>query len=282
MGGMPDYVWKPIEALGNVEKWIDLASMQPLYENWRAYWKRIQVSSQTQLSDFNQRLVRRLSVETGILERLYDLDRGTTEALVTHGFVEDLVTRSNTNIEPSRLIDLLRDQEAAIQLVMDCVAKNRELTKGLIHELHAILTKHQDITVAVDQLGNRMEIALTRGKYKDQPNNPRRPEGTIHEYCTPMHVESEVEQLIGWLRDYDDEDPVIVSAWAHHRFTQIHPYQDGNGRVSRALTTMILLRAGLLPLVIDRGPESRIPQFTGIRGFGRPRPAGSHVRPTGA
>jgi hypothetical protein len=96
------------------------------------------------LAEFNQRLIRRLSVETGILERLYDLDRGTTEAPVVHGFAEDLVTRSNTNIEPSRLIDLLRDQEAAIQLVMDCVAKNRDITKGLIHELHAILTRHQD------------------------------------------------------------------------------------------------------------------------------------------
>jgi hypothetical protein len=98
---MPDYVWKPIEPLGEVERCIDLAAMLPLYENWRASRKRIQQSSQAQLADFNQRLIRRLSVETGILERLYDLDRGTTEALVAHGFAEELVTRSNTNIEPS-------------------------------------------------------------------------------------------------------------------------------------------------------------------------------------
>jgi Fic family protein len=249
---MPDYIWKPIEPLGDVEKRIDLAAMRPLYENWRASRKRIQQSSQVQLADFNQRLIRRLSVETGILERLYDLDRGTTEALVAHGFAEELVTRSNTNIEPSRLIDLLRDQEAAIQLVIDCVAKSRELTKGLIHELHAILTRHQETTTAVDQFGYRLEIPLVKGKYKEQPNNPRRPDGTTHEYCPPLHVESEMDRLLQWLADYCDDDPVIVAAWVHHRFTQIHPYQDGNGRVSRALTTMILLRSGLLPLVIDR------------------------------
>src|ERR1035438_2905181 len=92
---MPDYGWKPIEPLGEVEKQIDLASMPPLYENWRASKKRIQQSSQSQLADFNQRLIRRLSVETGILERLYDLDRGTTEALVAHGFAEELITHSN-------------------------------------------------------------------------------------------------------------------------------------------------------------------------------------------
>jgi Fic family protein len=249
---MPDYIWKPIEPLGDVERHIDLAAMRPLYENWRASRKRIQQSSQAQLADFNQRLIRRLSVETGILERLYDLDRGTTEALVAHGFAEELVTRSNTNIEPSRLIDLLRDQEAAIQLVIDCVARSRELTKGLIHELHAILTRHQDTTTAVDQFGRRMEIPLVKGKYKEQPNNPRRPEGTTHEYCPPIHVDSEMDKLIAWLADYCEDDPVIVASWAHHRFTQIHPYQDGNGRVSRALTAMILLRSGLLPLVIDR------------------------------
>ena len=47
-----------------------------------------------------------------------------------------------------------------------------------------------------------------------------------------------------------------MAAWLHHRFTQIHPYQDGNGRLARTLTTMVLLRAGLLPLVVDRDLRS--------------------------
>jgi Fic family protein len=191
-------------------------------------------------------------VETGILERLYDLDRGTTEALVAKGFVEDLVSRSSTDIEPSRLIDILRDQEAAVQLVMDCVAQNRELTKGLIHELHAILTKHQDTTTAIDQFGNRLEIPLLKGRFKQHPNNPKRPDGSVHEYSPPEHVDSEIERLLSWLADYSADDPILVAAWLQHRFTQIHPYQDGNGRVARALITLILLRADLLPLVVDR------------------------------
>ena len=249
---MPEYIWRPIEPLSDAERRIDLAAMSPLYENWRASKKRIQQSSPTQLSDFNKRLIRRLSVETGILERLYDLDRGTTEALVTHGFAEELVTRSNTNIEPALLIDLLRDQEAAIQLVIDCVGKRRQLTKGLIHELHAILTKHQDTTIVVDQFGTRLEIPLLKGKYKEQPNNPKRPDGGIHEYCPPVHVDSEMGNLIEWLSTYSTDDPIIVASWLHHRFTQIHPYQDGNGRVARALTTMVLLQADLLPLILDR------------------------------
>src|SRR6266487_2136968 len=116
---MTDYVWHPIQPLTDKDRAIDLASMRPLYDSWHASRTRLQKSSEANLKEFTQRLVRRLSVETGILERLYDLDRGTTEALIAHGFVEELVSRSSTDIEPSRLIDILRDQEAAIQLMID-------------------------------------------------------------------------------------------------------------------------------------------------------------------
>ena len=58
--------------------------------------------------------------------------------------------------------------------------------------------------------------------------------------------------MLTWLSGAEDVDPVVLGAWFHHRFTQIHPYQDGNGRVARTLTTLILLRDDLLPLVIDR------------------------------
>src|SRR5215470_8533999 len=123
--------WKAITKLSDAERQIDLVAMQPLYETWRASKERLEKSSPTSFRQFTERLIRRLSVETGILERIYDLDRGTTEALVAHGFVEELVSRSSTDIEPSRLINILRDQEAAVQLMIDCVARNRDLSKGV-------------------------------------------------------------------------------------------------------------------------------------------------------
>ena len=140
---MADYKWRQLAPLSDEDRGIDLGDMRPLYDTWRASRERLQDSSKENLRQFTQSLIRRLSIETGILERLYDLDRGTTEALVTKGFAEELITRSSTDIEPSRLIDILRDQEAAIQLVMDCVAGNRPLGTAVIHELHVILTKHQ-------------------------------------------------------------------------------------------------------------------------------------------
>ena len=249
---MADYKWRPLEPLSDDDRSIDLGDMRPLYDTWDTSRERLQNSSKKSLGLFTDRLIRRLSVETGILERLYDLDRGTTEALVTKGFAEELVTRASTDIEPSKLIDILRDQEAAIQLVMDCVAGNRPLTTAVIHELHVILTNHQDTTRAIDQFGKSLDIPLLKGQYKQQENNPKRPDGSVHEYCPPMHVQSEMDRLLELTSECADEDPVILSAWFHHRFTQIHPYQDGNGRVVRAVTTLLLVQAGLLPLVIDR------------------------------
>ena len=103
---MREYRWKPIEPLSDADRSIDLADIKPLYESWRAAKERLKQSSPDGLQRFITQLVRRLSIETGILERLYDLDRGTTEALVTTGFLEDLVTRSSTDIEPARLVSI--------------------------------------------------------------------------------------------------------------------------------------------------------------------------------
>jgi Fic family protein len=247
-----EYRWKRIEPLTHAETAIDLSDIQPLGESWKEFKARLKDSNPAGLRQFNERLIRSLSVETGILERVYDLDRGTTEALIAKGFLEELIQRESTNIEPSTLVDILRDQEAAIYLVQDLVGKARPFSRGALLELHSILTRHQPTTVAIDQFDNRMEIPLRRGAFKEFPNNPKRPDGSIHEYAPPEHVVSEVDNLLTWLQSYDDQNPLLVSTWLHHRFTQIHPFQDGNGRVARVLTTMVLLKAGLLPLVVDR------------------------------
>lgn len=247
-----DYKWKHVVPLTSSEEAIDVSDMIPLGQSWREFKARLKDSNKTGLQEFNERLIRSLSIETGILERIYELDRGTTEALIQRGFLEELIQRDSTNIEPSALVDILHDQEAAVHLVQDLVARASPLTRGTLFDLHAILTKHQETVVAVDQFGNRLEIPLKRGAFKDHPNNPRRPDGSTHEYCPPEHVASEMDNLLAWYGSYETKEPLLVSAWLHHRFTQIHPFQDGNGRVARALVTMVLLRADLLPLVIDR------------------------------
>ncbi|PIP55268.1 MAG: cell filamentation protein Fic, partial [Bacteroidetes bacterium CG23_combo_of_CG06-09_8_20_14_all_32_9] len=50
--------------------------------------------------------------------------------------------------------------------------------------------------------------------------------------------------------------PVIIAAWFHHSFTQIHPFQDGNGRLARLLASLILIRHGLFPFTV-KGNEKK-------------------------
>jgi Fic family protein len=252
MKAMPTYKWKPIEPLSEKDRQVDLSELNSLVQGWHDFRAQIDKTNPDDLKEFKTRLIRSLSIETGILERIYDLDRGTTEALIARGFYEDLVSRDSTDIEPARLIDILQDQYAAIELVHDLIGHSRPLTKGVILQLHSILTRHQETTPAIDHLGKRVEIPLLRGAFKLHPNNPKRPDGEMHEYIPPEHVDSEIERLLKWLHEYSNESPILVASWFQHRFTQIHPFQDGNGRVSRALITYILMTADLLPLVIDR------------------------------
>ncbi|MGH3609855.1 MAG: Fic family protein, partial [Pseudonocardiaceae bacterium] len=51
--------------------------------------------------------------------------------------------------------------------------------------------------------------------------------------------------------------PAVLAAWVHHRFTQIHPFRDGNGRVARLLATLVFIRAEWLPLVVRRDDRVR-------------------------
>lgn len=231
---------------------MDLSDVVSLREAWQETKARFRESSPENLLDFYERLARYWSIETGILERIYDIDRATTQVLVEQGFAASLIERSSVNTDPDHLILILRDHRAAVDLIQDCVANSRDPTVGLIHELHSIITRHQKTVKGEDQFGNPVEFEPRHGAFKQLPNNPKRPDGSIHEYCPPVHVVSEMEKLVNWYQEAQEENPVLLSAWLHHRFTQIHPYQDGNGRVARALTNLVLVKADFFPLVVTR------------------------------
>src|SRR5439155_10088547 len=81
----------------------------------------------------------------------------------------------------------------------------------------------------------------------------------IHEYAPPEQVASEMDRLIELHTAHLAQGvvPETEAAWLHHRFAQIHPFQDGNGRVARCLATLIFLKADWFPLVITRDHRER-------------------------
>lgn len=143
--------------------------------------------------------------------------------------------------------------------MLDFVRGQRQLSVGYTKELHAALLRNQETYTVVDQFGQAFEKRLEKGRYKDAPNNPSREDGSVHEYCPPDHVASEMDRLLQMHAAHPSHGvPVEVeAAWLHHRFTQIHPFADGNGRVARAITSLVFIKAGWFPLVVTRDDRSR-------------------------
>jgi Fic family protein len=229
----------------------DLTSLAPIWAERLAKLK----GSDADLRRFNDRLRRKWAIETGILEGLYSIDRGATQLLIEHGIVGSLLDHGSTTRPAEHVIDLIRDQEDSLKSLFDFVAGQRRLTPAYIREVHHSLTRSQEWVDAVDTTGKSIRVPLLRGDWKVQPNNPTRPDGEVHAYCPPVHVASEVDRLVAMHAAHVAEGvpPDVEAAWLHHRFTQIHPFQDGNGRVARALASLVFVRSGWFPLVVDRG-----------------------------
>ena len=71
--------------------------------------------------------------------------------------------------------------------------------------------------------------------------------GIVFETATPFETPIEMEELVTWTRKNLEDNffhPLIVIAIFVVEFLAIHPFEDGNGRLSRALTCLLLLKAG--------------------------------------
>lgn len=224
------------------------------------FWdeNRREMAAHGAVKAFNERLGREWAIETGLIERIYTLDRGTTEILLKKGIRENLIAQTATNRNPALVSDIIRDHELALEGLFQFVKRERELSTSFVKELHAVLLAHQDTASARNTFGRRVEMPLTKGEYKRRSNSPVRPDGRIHEYCPPEQVASEMERLVEIHARHQKLGvfPEIEAAWLHHRFAQIHPFQDGNGRVARALATLVMIRAGWLTLVVTDAMRS--------------------------
>lgn len=247
---MAGYEWRPIEDLP--VGWEDLCAndLSSLSDIWIEEREKLQDSGA--LKQFNSRLKRQWAIETGIIESLYTIDRGITEILIEKGIEASLIPHGTTDRPVGEIIPIIKDQESVVEGLFDFVANKRQLSMSYVKDVHQALTAHQNTAEAVDSLGHRTQVPLIRGQWKQHPNNPTRADDSIHEYCPPEQVDSEMERLIDMHLHHNENDvaPELEASWLHHRFTQIHPFQDGNGRVARALASVVFIRAKWFPLVL--------------------------------
>ena len=202
---------------------------------------------------------REFAIETGQIEGLYTLKRGVAEQLMTEGLEGVRSIHTLEGLKDTTIQGLMADQEAALGLVFTTVKHERPLTHSVLCEWHALLTRHQATVVGLTPEGRRVQVPFEeKGVYKVRPNNPRGPDGVIHEYCPPEQCRSELDRLFSLYADVQEKNyPVgAEAAWLHHRFVATHPFRDGNGRMARLLMAYAYVRRGLPPPVIravDRG-----------------------------
>ncbi len=244
-------IWRPIQFN---EDWLKVSTVK--LDNIAPSWFRkreLFKENEKEYQIFLDRLKRQQAIETGIIERLYDLKEGITETFIKEGFIEAYVQHGDTNIPKEVLINYLKDHFDAVDFIFDFVKSNRSVSKGFMLELHQLITTHQNSTDAVDGSGRYIKVPLLKGQFKKLPNNPKRDE-IKYIYCPPEQVDSEIDNLIGIYNSLEQRDThaVIKAAFFHHALTQIHPFQDGNGRVARLMASLVLVKEGLFPFTLLR------------------------------
>jgi hypothetical protein len=133
------------------------------------------------------------------------------------------------------------------------VKSKRKLTEGFIKELHGLLLRDIDHTIAKGADGKLIRKPLSAGKYKIRPNHVLTLSGTIHKYTEPIKVPDEMQELLAWLTKNKKLHAVERAAFFHYRFVCIHPFDDGNGRMGRLLMNLLLMQAGYPPCVVRHG-----------------------------
>lgn len=134
------------------------------------------------------------------------------------------------------------------------------LTENYLKQFHAILLRHSD------------KDARHRGQYKTLNNHVEAFDasgnnlGVIFRTATPFDAPREMQALVDWTRTTLEDrslHPLLAIGIFNVVFLAIHPFQDGNGRLSRVLATLLLLKAGYsyvpytsLESIIERNKDS--------------------------
>jgi Fic family protein len=138
-------------------------------------------------------------------------------------------------------VDSDRDVDGVVEMMLDATQNCfNPLTAGRLFDWHAALfptgrSGMYKITVAdwrKDSTGPMQVVSGAMGKEKVYFQAP-----------DSELVENEMLLFLDWFNNYDKTDLVIKAAIAHLWFVTIHPFEDGNGRITRALSDMILARA---------------------------------------
>jgi len=130
-------------------------------------------------------------------------------------------------------IDEIENIEKCIQYINNLFDENKniKISNFIIKELHSLLTK-----------GLKTEGSNTPGTYRKSEVIIK---NSKHKPAMAIKVQDYMDELIDWVNaEAKNFEQPLKAAIAHHRFTWIHPFDNGNGRMSRLLTYFLLRQYG--------------------------------------
>lgn len=171
------------------------------------------------------------------------LTYGETTALLLEGAV--------AQGKPMKDHEDIKGHHHAVDLLLGMVRQDEELRLHDVRNLHQLLLGKPFQVSARTPDGHPTQKWIYPGEYKDTPNHVRTATGEMHYYASPEETPALMTALFDWLSASRDAMPAPVrSALFHHAFVSIHPFGDGNGRMTRLLSNLLLMQAGYPPVVV--------------------------------
>lgn len=137
-----------------------LATVDELRVAWEESLSRM---TGPEIADARRRSLRRHAIETGIIERLYDVGWGVTQALVAEGLTLEVASREGGFDEDALLA--INAQFEALEFLAESLREGQGLTTFFIKQLHAPISRHQLTYGATDSLGHVVHAALRHGQW---------------------------------------------------------------------------------------------------------------------
>ena len=168
---------------------------------------------------------------------------------------------SSTRIEGSKLTDREVEQLLANLEIKRFDTRDEQEVAGYAEVMDVVFSAWQDIPFTENYIKQLHQILLQhsdkdtwhRGQYKTNTNSVAafnehgEQIGIVFQTASPFDTPSLMTELVSWVNAQRESKllhPLLIAAIFVVVFLEIHPFQDGNGRISRALTTLMLLQAG--------------------------------------
>lgn len=212
-----------------------------------------------QISPEVLRLIARIDEFKGAWRALGTLAPDRLSALRRVATIESI--GSSTRIEGSKLSDREVERLLSNLSIQRFGTRDEQEVAGYAELMDTVFASWTDIPFNENHLKQLHQVLLKhsqkdewhRGRYKTTPNNVAAFDengvqiGIVFETATPFDTPRRMAELLAWVtreRDKARLHPLLVIAVFVVVFLEIHPFQDGNGRLSRVLTTLLLLQAG--------------------------------------